>query len=141
MIRRIFLYMLVSMVSGCSWSVDTELTELAVEQFHQSYNKGSYGTIYSNASSEFQNFVTGDKFTRLLTKLHTGIGQHKSSRLINWSAKSSTRDGTIITLIYSAVYDYDDKAKESFTFKVNDGLARLYNFNVSSEVLNRQTEI
>ena len=142
MIRRTLLIILLApMFSGCSLSVNTDLAELAVDQFHESYNNGSFETIYVNASPDFQDFVAEDKFTRLLKKLRSGLGQHKSSSLINWSAKSSIRDGATITLIYSAVYEYDDKAKESFTFKVNDGLASLSNFNVSSEVLSRMTDI
>ncbi len=141
MIRHILLIWLVSIVSSCSWSVDTDLAELAVGQFHESFNRGSFQTIYTNASPEFQNYVTKDKFIRLLTKLRSGIGQHKSSNLINWSAKSSLGGGTAITLVYNAQYEYDDKAKESFTFQVNDGLAKLYNFNVSSEVLSKLTDI
>lgn len=121
--------------SGCSWSVDTELTELAVAQFHQSYNKGSYRSIFINASPEFQDFITEDKFTRLLQKLHNGLGQHQSSSRISWKANSSISTGTTITLVYEAVYDKDDQARETFTYKVKDGFAKLYNFNVSSKVL------
>lgn len=141
MIRHLLLFCLIPMISACSWSVDTDLAELAVDQFHESYNKGSFETIYRNASPEFQNFVAQDKFIRLLKKLHRTLGQHKGSDRINWSAKSSVRDGTTITLIYKAQYEYDHKAKESFTFVINDGMARLKNFNVSSEMMNRLTDI
>lgn len=141
MMRRVLVLLLVSIVSACSWSVDTDLAELAVDQFHESFNKGSFATIYTNASPDFQDFVTEDKFIRLLTRLRTGIGLHKSSNLISWSAKSSIGGDTTITLIYNAQYEYDDKAKESFTFQVNDGLARLYNFNVSSEVFSKLSDI
>jgi len=106
-----------------------------VDQFHLSYNKGSYRTIFTNASPEFQGFITEDKFTRLLQKLHTGLGQHQSSRRISWKANSSISTGTTITLVYEAVYDKDDAARETFTYKVKDGFAKLYNFNVSSKVL------
>ncbi len=141
MMQKFLIIWLVSILSACSLPVDTTLTELAVEQFHESYNKGSFKTIYANASPDFQDFVPEDKFTRLLKKLRSRLGQHKSSKLISWSSKSSNRGTTIITLIYEAHYEFDDKAKESFTFKVNDGLARLRNFNVASEVMQKSTDI
>ncbi len=125
-------------VSSCSLSVDTDLAELAVDEIHADYNRGAYGTIYDNASPEFQDFISKDNFSRLLKKLHSGLGQHKKSNRISWSAKTSVRVGTTITLIYQAAYENDDTARESFTFRVKDGLARLYNFNVSSDVLNRK---
>ncbi|MBL4895206.1 MAG: hypothetical protein JKY59_10155 [Emcibacter sp.] len=125
----------VLLLTGCSWSVDTDLAELSVAEFHERYNRGSYDTIYANASPDFQSFVKTDKFIHLLEKLHGGLGQYKSSSLINWSAKSTLQQGIIITLIYNTVYENDATAKETFSFKVNDGLAQLYNFNVSSAVL------
>jgi len=136
-IYRIWLGMLIPLVmlSSCSWTVDTELTELAVDQFHQSYNEGSFTTIFKNASPAFQDFVTEDKFSRLLEKLHKGLGQHQRSTRISWSAESTMATGTTITLVYEAIYEKDDTARETFTFRVKDGLAKLYNFNVSSKVL------
>ncbi|PCI48982.1 MAG: hypothetical protein COB49_05245 [Alphaproteobacteria bacterium] len=125
------------MVFGCSPPVDTELAELAARQFHESYNRGNFTTIYANASPVFQDFVSENKFIRLLRKLHTRLGKHKNSTLINWSAKSSTRGGVLITLVYDAVYDSDDRTQASFTFRINNGLARLYNFNVSSQLLRK----
>lgn len=135
---HLMMILMLLLSSGCSWSVDTELAELAVEDFHKSYNKASFKTIYINASPEFRDYVKQSKFERLLKKLHHGLGQHENSTLISWSAKSTIRDGTIITLIYQAAYEYDDKAKESFSFKVNDGLAQLYNFNVSSGMMHKK---
>jgi len=135
-----YLLFLPVVLSSCSLPVDTGLAELAVTDFHESYNRASFKAIHDNASPDFKAFIPQDKFVLLLGKLHARLGQHQSSNLINWTAKSSIKDGATITLTYDAVYDNDDRAKESFTFKVNDGMARLYNFNVASEVLNRSKD-
>ncbi|VAV92452.1 hypothetical protein MNBD_ALPHA01-599 [hydrothermal vent metagenome] len=134
----IWIFFLTLTVSSCSLSVDTDLAELAVDEIHADYNRGAYGTIYDNASPEFQDFISKDNFSRLLKKLHSGLGQHKKSNRISWSAKTSVQVGTTITLVYQAAYENDDTARESFTFRIKDGLARLYNFNVSSDVLNKK---
>jgi len=138
MIRKnIFLCLFLPLIlSGCSLSVDTELAELAAADFHDSYNAGAYRVIYDKASPAFQDFISAGKFSHLLETLNIRLGQYKNSKLINWSSKISIRDGATVTLIYAAVYDKDEAAKVSFTFKVRDGLAQLYNFNVSSESMN-----
>ena len=138
--------LVVPLLASCSVVVDPALTELAVQDFHDSYNASSFTTIYRNSSPEFQEFVSEDKFTRLLDKLHTKLGAHHSSDLVSWSSKSSFGGATTVTLLYKAQYQHDGQAQESFTFRVRDGLARLYNFNVSSPVLNqkvrsRETEV
>lgn len=146
--QRILALMLVllPLLSSCSAVFDPALTELAVKDFHNSYNASSFTTIYRNSSPEFQEFVSEDKFTRLLGKLQTKLGEHHSSDLVSWSSKSSFGGATMVTLVYKAEYQHDGQAQESFTFRVRDGLARLYNFNVSSPVLSqknrsRETEI
>ena len=127
--------LLLPLLSSCSAVFDPALTELAVQNFHDSYNTSSFTTIYRNSSPEFQEFVSEDKFTRLLRKLNNKLGAHHSSELISWSSKSSFGGATMVTLVYKAEYLRDKQAKESFTFRVRDGLAQLYNFNVSSQIL------
>lgn len=128
------------MLFGCSMAVDTEVAELAVHEFQESYNKGSYDVIHENAHPEFKNFISQKKFNLLLKKLNSHIGRYIKSNLISWKAKSSIREGATITLNYDVTYENDNKARVTFIYKVNDGLAQLYNFNVASESLNRSKD-
>lgn len=132
-------FLLLPLLASCSAVFDPALTDLAVQDFHDRYNRSSFTTIYRNSSPEFQEFVSEDKFTRLLHKLHSKLGEHHRSALISWSSKSSFGGATMVTLVYKAAYQHDGQAQESFTFRVRDGLAQLYNFNVSSPVLNQKT--
>jgi len=131
------LLLLPVMLSSCSLPVDTDLAELAVADFHDRYNRAAFKAIHKAANPDFKKFISQDKFSLLLGRLHSGLGQHKSSSLANWTAENSIREGATITLTYDAIYEKDDTVRESFTFKVKDGIARLYNFNVSSEVLSK----
>ncbi|MCF6214749.1 MAG: hypothetical protein L3J58_01095 [Emcibacter sp.] len=125
------------MLFGCSMAVDTEVAEFAVSEFQESYNKESYDVIHENAHPEFKNFISQKKLNLLLKKLNSHMGKHITSNLISWKAKTGIREGTSITLNYDVTYENDDKARVTFIYKVNDGMARLYNFNVASEALNR----
>ncbi len=128
------------MLFGCSMAVDTEVAELAVSEFQENYNKGSYDVIHENAHTEFRNFISQQKFNLLLKKLNSHMGMHMNSSLISWKAKTSIREGITITLNYDAAYENDNKARVTFIYKVNDGMARLYNFNVASKALNRSKD-
>lgn len=124
-----------ALLTNCSAPVDTELAERAVADFHDKYNKTFYKVIHDKADQDFKTFISQKEFTQVLKKLRSQLGQYKSSRLIKGSSDTSIWGGTTITLTYDAAYENDSQAKENFTFKVNNSIARLYNFNVSSIII------
>ncbi len=120
-------------LSACSISVDTEIAELAAEEFHKSYNAGSYENIYINAEPSFKDYISKKKFIFLLKKVNERIGIYKSSSLIQSSSVKSTQNDTVIMLVYKADYQFDQNVKVYFQYKVVDDRAMLANFNISSK--------
>ncbi|WP_165776946.1 DUF4019 domain-containing protein [Paremcibacter congregatus] len=125
---------------SCSASEGTDIAELAVEEFHASYNAGAYATIYSNTTDAFQQYVSKEKFIRLMQRLKNNLGPHVSSTRISWSVKTDLILGTSNYLGYQTAYEKDKQAKETFEFKIQDGIARLNNFNVASPLLASRTQ-
>lgn len=132
-INRFLLVFFLSILGGsCSSPEDTAIAELAVEDFHVSYNAGNYKTIYINATDAFQNYVPQARFIRLLTRLKDDLGAHVTSHKVSWSVKKDLVSGTTNRLTYRAKYEKDSQARETFEFVIQDGVARLNNFNVAS---------
>lgn len=133
---KLFILLVLFLVSACAVTEGTDQAEFEVDRFHKLYNAGDYKQIYQRSHDEFKGFVSTDQLTQILQKLSHSLGQHRSSHLINWSINSSfLGNGTKITVVFSAEYEFSNEVRETFTFYKNDNVMKLYNFNVSAAEL------
>jgi len=131
---RVFLIAaLLLAISSCSFTKGKGLGEAAVAQFHEQYNSGQFYEIYNQADEDFKKSGTEANFVEMLEALRRKLGTVKQSTQTGWNV-NATPMGTMVTLGYAVEFS-EGKGTEQFVFRVSDGKALLYNYNVNSPLL------
>jgi len=123
----------ISLLAGCNAAADTKAGEAGVASFHTSLNAGKFDQIYADTDPEFKSITTKADFTKLLTALHTKLGNFQSGKTIGWNDNATT-GGHYLTLNTEAKYERG-AGQEQFVFKIQDGRAVMIGYHVSSNAL------
>lgn len=123
----------VSVLSACSIGADTQAAEKSIALFHADLNAGNFDKIYDVSGSELKAAANKDKFTKILSTVHTKLGMFKDGKSVGWNDNVTT-GGHFVTINYNAAYD-KGVADENFVYRVDGGGSALVGYHVNSDAL------
>ena len=89
-VTRSIIGVIALLVAGCNFfESPIENAEEEISVFHEAYNAGEYGAIYSRSSEHLIESVSSHVFEQRLANLQSEVGQYRSSRLLKTSSSSS----------------------------------------------------
>jgi hypothetical protein len=107
------------------------VAETVVQQFHQRLDAEQYHEIINDASDAFRGAAKKEELESFLKKVHTNMGNVKSSKQGNIQLQAQLGIGTLIIVQYETEYD-SGKAEENFTWLQNEKGASLYGYRISA---------
>jgi hypothetical protein len=133
-----FLFLLVLVVwgawqCGSGFRMASQLSEPAVQQFHQELDAGQYEAICGQAAEGFcANGADGDT-VRFIRGVHEKLGDAGAAQrgMINVNTNTS---GTFVTIQYNTSFALGP-AQETFTWVKSGSTLRLYRYSVQSNAL------
>ena len=118
---------------GSGFRMASQLSEPAVQQFHQELDAGQYEAICSQAAEGFcANGADGDT-VRFIRGVHEKLGNAGAVQrgMINVNTNTS---GTFVTIQYNTSFALGP-AQETFTWVKSGSTLRLYRYSVQSNAL------
>jgi hypothetical protein len=131
--HTLLLLLLVALQTSCGVQKGKEAAEKAVEKFHNQLNAGQYHQIYTESDEGFRKGVTEETTTALFDAVRRKLGTVQQAKTTGWHVNANT-GGTFVTLSYTVDFS-EGKAVEQFVYKVSDGKALLFNYNINSPLL------
>ena len=127
------LVILLATNASCSLSKDRKIAEQAVVQFHDEFNSGKYQDIYDKTDDTLRKFTNRSDLAKKFGFFHERLGIVKSSTCVAWSVFATTM-GTTARFQYDTEFS-GGMARETFSFLVTGGHARLESYLLSSPLL------
>lgn len=120
------------LVWQCSTTMSkaTSLATDATQRFHQQFNSGEYGQIYSEADLQGDQ-RNRDEFIEFLAAVHGKMGDFRSSNNTNLAVHSEAGD-TTVTAKFDSTYERG-RAKETFVWSKANGHLRLQSYDIQSK--------
>jgi len=122
-----------ALVAGCNAAQDTKAGEAGVTNFHAALNAGKFDQIYADSGQELKSITTHQDFTKLLTAIHTKMGNFQSGKTVGWNDNATT-GGHYLTLNTEAAYEHGS-GQEQFVFTIVDGKAVMVGYHITSNAL------
>jgi hypothetical protein len=107
----------------------------AAEAVHRALAQDRVSQVYINADQRFRMSMTYESAVEQLESIRKKLGNCQYSDRPAWSVAASTR-GVYVATIYSG-YCANGYAIETLKWHIEDGVARLAGFRVSSQALLR----
>jgi hypothetical protein len=104
--------------------------ERAVDVFHSQLDSERYSEMYAQADEDFKKAGSQEELEKLVRAVHQKLGKVRTANQVGYLVNVST-NGTFVTLTYDTAFA-DGKATEQFVWRLRDGRAALYNYNVNS---------
>ncbi|HEX8174570.1 MAG TPA: DUF4019 domain-containing protein [Pyrinomonadaceae bacterium] len=134
--RRILALTLIPMIfatGACSLIKGRQLSESAIERFHNQFNSGQYVDIYNQTDEGFRKGSNESEMTALLSAVRRKLGTVKNTKQVRWNLNSTT-NGTMVVLAYETEFT-EGKATEQFIYHVSGDRALLYRYDIMSPLL------
>lgn len=90
----------------------------ATRQFHQHYNNQQFDSIVEDATDGLQATMPEEVATQLFGGIHSAMGIHQSSELVDWSITTSTTRGQKVRLVLLSQFE-KDSATEIFEYQLS----------------------
>ncbi|MFL1449261.1 DUF4019 domain-containing protein [Pseudomonas tritici] len=116
---------------------ESDLLKL-VDGFNQRVTSGDFRSIYINASPVLRSVVTEAEFSANLKEVNEYLGEKKSPDLSRLVTTAAPDNSSVSVLVYETQFE-KGKGTESFFIHVSDGEAKLYRYEIESDVLPRST--
>ena len=113
------------------WHASSEASSL-VGELHSRMQQHDWDGIYSESSSAWKDKEPSDKTRALFTGIDRKLGQPLSAKQFNIHVDANG-GGRFITAAFTTRFERDPEAKESITWKYEDGKFRLIRYNISSD--------
>lgn len=91
-------------LSGCAGIGSSKESEQQVAAFHKQLDAGNYAAIYQASGTDLKTATSEQDFTRLLTAVHTKLGNVKTAELVQTNIISGT-GGSTATLTYQTKFE------------------------------------
>ena len=111
----------------------SQLSEPAVQQFHEELNAGQYDRICGQAAEGFCGKGADGETVRFLKGVHEKLGSAGAVQRGNITVNTNT-SGTFVTIQYNTNFALGP-AQETFTWVKNGNTLRLYRYSVQSNAL------
>ena len=116
---------------GCSAMMDGKpAAEQAIANFHSKLDQERYAEIYADLDPRFKEVTSEEEMTKILTAVHTKLGNVRSSTNSTWNA-SNYNLTSYINMVQNTDFD-SGKAEEQFTFIYADKKVSLAGYHVNS---------
>lgn len=129
----VLLILVVTLQLSCGVKKGKESAEKAVEKFHSQLNAGQYHEIYTESDEGFRKGITEENTVALFDAVRRKLGTVQRANSSGWHVNTNP-GGTFVTLGYDVEFT-EGKAVEQFVYRVSDGKALLYNYNINSPLL------
>lgn len=118
---------------GSALLAGSKLSNSAVQQFHDEFNRSEYGQIIDAADEGFRTGMTRDELMRFLQAIHTRLGNAGQSNFTNVTVQAN-QEGTFLITVYQTKFDHGD-AIETFTWIKGKGKLFLSGYKIRSSAL------
>ncbi|MDX1679851.1 MAG: hypothetical protein R3242_03875 [Akkermansiaceae bacterium] len=120
----------VILLSSCAGTIKGRaLAEPKVVEFHDKLAEGKWSEIYEGAHPEFKNATDEQEFSELLAEVGKRYGERTSHKIV--SSKSSTLNMDTTVVLVSRTTFEKGTALETFTYKLKNGEAALYGYEIN----------
>ena len=127
------LFLNILFLSSCNPVKSTSGAEAGVVEFHKQFDAGDFDKIFDTAHADFKASQPKEKVVEFLSAVHGKLGKVKSTRRVSWKVNSFNLKTNVI-LVYKTEFE-KGSGVERFIFRIQDGKAGLYNWNVNSREL------
>lgn len=106
------------------------LANVAVQRFHQKFNKGQYEQIALEGDEGFADDQKRAQFMAFLESVHSKLGNADSETFVNMTVNVGT-DGTFLSTEYNTTFDREH-VLETYTWRKKSGKLLLYGYKIRS---------
>lgn len=122
-------------LSSCgSATKDVALAEQSVQQFHSQLDSAQYAAVYAASDEKLQKMTSASDLTKLLSSIHTKLGNVRDSKLQNRGIAWFAGQGATVTLVYQTQFA-DGSGTEQFVWHIKDSEPALYGYHINSNDL------
>jgi|SRR5258708_7620840 len=108
------------------------LSNAAVQQFHDELNDEQFQQIFDDADDGFQQSGHKEETIKFLEAVHRKLGKAQHANLANLMVQA-TPGGTYIMAAYTTKFEHGE-ADEKFVWTRKGGQLKLHGYNVQSKV-------
>lgn len=119
--------------ASCGLLESRDLSEKAVDRFHELFNEASYSVIYREADPRFRRSTAVPDFDQLMLEVRRSLGTFKQARRTSFRSEAGA-DGEVATLTYESDFT-KGTATEEFRYVIRDGEAHLVSYDITSPLL------
>jgi hypothetical protein len=123
-----FLFAVFALASCSSASKNIELAEAQITQFRVLLAAENYQQIYAEVDDGFRSTATLEVMSKVFSVVPRKLGKFLHAERSSWNVRYDLK-GQFVTLVYAAQYE-KGKATETYVYRISDGKARLYSYNV-----------
>ena len=120
-------------IASCNPLKSTAQADKAVREFHALFDANDYEKIFDAAHADFKAAQPKSDIIDFLRSVREKLGTIKTSNRTGWQANSLNMK-TNVVLTFETEYE-NGKGIETFTYRIADGNATLYGWNVNSNAL------
>lgn len=132
-IRIVFALSLAVLFASCGVRQSMDDATAGIEEFHASFDKEQFDSIWKTTSTELRKMTDKDQFQRLLVAIHDKLGAVKSSEQQGWQTNNT--NGITTVVISNQTTFEKGKGVETFTFIYEGEALRLQGYYIQSDAL------